>query len=526
MRYLLTHLVDETAQRLADHEAIRCRDESLTYGELSRRSNQLAHTLVERGVRRGDRVGLLMNKTVDCAVTIHGIMKAGAAYVPLDPGAPTARLAFVVRDCGIRHMVSESRKRNALKALGQEGIVFDSVIGLPADEEPASPCVSWAAVANASPEAPPDTGTMEQDLCYILYTSGSTGVPKGIMHTHRSALAWAEVSAAAYELTWQDRISNYAPLHFDLSTLDYFAGALAGATTVMIPEEHTRLPASLSALLETERLTLFYTVPFALIQLVTSGTVPSRDLSALRWILFGGEPIPTKHLRELMRLLPHVRFVNVYGPTEVNGCTHFPIPAIADDSDSPVSIGRPYPNVEALIVDSENQPVPPGDPGELLIRAPTMMAGYWGREDLNDRAFYVRERFTGFEERFHRTGDLVQTESDGTIRFLGRKDRQLKVRGCRVDLDEVEAALVTHESIDEAAVFAVRDAVGMVELQAAALPGDGSTATVADLKKHLRGRLPPYAVPGRLDVVNRFPRTSTGKIDRRALEAELATLAT
>jgi amino acid adenylation domain-containing protein len=357
---------------------------------------------------------------------------------------------------------------------------------------------------------------MEQDLAYILYTSGSTGVPKGVMHTHRSALSFAEIAVREYGLTADDRISNHAPLHFDLSTLDYFGGAVAGATTVIIPESHTKLPASLSGLVEQERLTVLYAVPFALVQFLLHGALDKRDLSSLRWVLFGGEPFPPKHLRALMEALPHARFVNVYGPTEVNGVTHYPIGSI--DDESPVPIGRPYGNVEMMIVDDDDAPVAPGEPGLLLVRTPTMMRGYWGRPDLNARAFYTRPTFGLYEDVFHRTGDLVQLRPDGNLDFLGRKDRQIKTKGYRVELDEVEAALLQHAAVEAAAAFPVLNGDGSRRIEAAVTLREPGTVDAAELARHAAARLPVYALPEKIAVMTTFPRTSTDKIDRLQLQ--------
>jgi amino acid adenylation domain-containing protein len=362
---------------------------------------------------------------------------------------------------------------------------------------------------------------MEHDLAYIMYTSGSTGTPKGLMHTHYSGLSYARMSMSTYDLQHQDRLSNHSPLHFDMSTFDYFSGPMAGATTVIIPEEYTKLPASLSKLMESERLTIWYSVPFALIQLLLRGVLDARDLSSLRWVLFGGEPFPPKHLRALMAQWPHASFSNVYGPAEVNQCTFYLVPPIPEDSDEPIPIGEMCANAEGLVVDGDDQAVSPGQVGELLVRAPTMMRGYWSRPELNRKVFYRRLAFPDYEEVFLRTGDLVRLRQDGTnYDFLGRKDRQIKTRGYRVELDEVEAALLAHSGVEEAAVFAVPDSEGSQQVQAAVIPRRTAEHTLADLKKHVSGLVPWYAVPTKIDVMPSFPRTSSGKIDRRRLREQ------
>lgn len=503
MTHLLPHLVARRAEETPDHPALRFEGTHLTYGELYARAGRLANALTDDGAQPGDRIGILANKGLDAAVALYGIMMAGGVYVPLDPYAPSSRTEFVMRDCGIRRLVTTPSKAAAVAGLEHAGVGLEAAFGL--DGGIAGRAIGETVIAE-HPAAPPVMRTTEQDLCYILYTSGSTGTPKGIMHTHRSALAWAEVSAAVYDLGPNDVISNYAPLHFDLSTLDYFGGARAGATTVIIPEPHTKFPASLAGLLATERLTVFYTVPLALVQLAQPGLLDDLDLSALRLVIFGGEPMPIKHLRTVMERLPGVEFVNLYGPTETNGCTHHRL-ATPPATDEPLPIGRPLPNVEAIIDDS----------GELLVRAPTMMRGYWGRPDLNEHAFHARELHGGVPDLFHRTGDLVRTRPDGAFDFLGRRDRQIKSRGCRVDLDEVEATLLRHGSVHEAAVYAVPTGDGILEIRAMVIPNGG--AEPGELNRHLRAALPQYAVPVDLEVTDVFPRTSTGKIDRRAMAA-------
>jgi amino acid adenylation domain-containing protein len=520
MLYLLPHSIDRTAERAPEHQAIRCGGQYLAYGKLAERSDRLARVLLEEGVRRGDRVGIYMGKGLASAVAIYGAMKAGAAYVPLDPSAPPERVAFIVRDCGIRHLVTEPARADALRWFASEGVEVDCLVGVePMDGLPVR-TISWREVESA-PAEPRNSTVMEQDLAYILYTSGSTGTPKGVMHTHRSALGWAEITVQTYGFRADDRFSNHAPLHFDLSTLDFFSAAVAGGTTVVIPEAHAKLPASYARLIEDEQLTVLYAVPFALIQLLLRGALEQRDLGYVRWVLFGGEPFPPKHLRALMRLLPQARFCNVYGPTETNGCTYHIVPPLPEDADEPLPIGRPYGNVEALVVDDEDRPVAPGEVGQLLIRSPTVMRGYWRRPDLNEHAFFRRAVFGSFEDVFQRTGDLVRQRPDGILTFLGRRDRQVKARGYRVELDEVEAALMMHAAVVAAAVFPVSDGEGSQRIEAAVIGRAGAEPTPTELSRHAAAHLPPYAVPERITVVVEFPRTSTGKIDRLRLR-ELA----
>lgn len=501
--------------RTPDRDAVRSGGRALTYAELADRSSRLAGLLEAQGVRRGDRVGIHAGKGLAATVAMYGIMKAGAAYVPLDPSSPPARQAFVVRDCGIRHLVTEPARQAALDQLLGEPVPVECVVGVDGALSGGVRGCSWDDVA-AHPSSEMEPNLVEMDLAYVLYTSGSTGAPKGVMHTHGSALAFARVAADTYGLAGEDRLSNHAPLHFDLSTLDYFSAALAGATTVVIPDAHTRMPASLAGLIESERLTVLYAVPLALTQLVLHGALEKRDLTSVRWVLFGGEPFPPKHLRALMAALPNARFSNIYGPTESNGVTYWVLPG-PPASDDPIPIGRPYGNVETVIVGGDGQPVADGEPGELLVRTPSMMRGYWGRDDLNERAFESRCVFENYHDVYLRTGDLVRRDARGLLEFLGRKDRQVKIRGYRVELDEVEVALLSHHAVETAAVFTVPGADGSTRMEAAVTLRVAGALDVEDLRAHLAQVLPRYALPERLTLLDAMPRTSTGKIDRQEL---------
>lgn len=520
MLYTLYQTVDQAAERHPEKDAFCFRSETLSYGVLSQRTNQLAHVLIRSGVMPGDRVAIYLSKCLECAVAIHGIMKAGAAYVPLDPTAPAERLAAILRDCAVEHLVTHDARRRQVTQLMEMQVGLKSVVGLSKTENFRCPVISWDDVA-AEEMSWPDVGVMEQDLGYIIYTSGSTGTPKGIMHTHASGLAYARMAAHLYELTPEDRLSNFPPLHFDQSTFDYFCGPLVGATTVIIPEEYTKLPASLSQLIQDARLTVWYSVPFALVQLLLRGVLQQRDLSALRWIIYGGEPFPLKYLRALQELLPAARFSNNYGPAETNQCTFYMLPRQTPLLAESVPIGNPCPNTSILVVDEHDRQVPATETGELLVRTATMMLGYWNRPELNERAFYFCEKDGGQVQRFYRTGDLVLLGEDGLLYFLGRKDRQVKSRGYRIELDEIEATLLTHPKVVECAVFPKLDEDENSLIYAAVILETDATVGQGELLKYMGQRLPSYAVPLQVAQLQAFPRTTSNKIDRRALQKTL-----
>lgn len=540
--YLLSQILDRAAEAAPDREAFRCEGKSLTYGELLLRANGLAEWLVAHGVNRGDRIGIYLSKSLESAIAIYGIWKAGGAYVPLDTAAPIARSAYALTHCGVRHLITHPSKRRKLSALLVAAPEVQWIVGAPEglslddaktdDAKTANAtgrkltCCDWADLPMAA--IAPNVTLVAQDLAYIMYTSGSTGTPKGIMHTHYSGLSYAQLVASTYGLTSSDRIGNHSPLHFDISTLGFFAGPLVTATTVIIPEAYTKVPASLSQLIEDEALTIWYSVPLALTQLWLRGILSERDLTALRWVLFAGEPWAAKYLHAMRQQLPHAWFSNIYGPAEVNQCMYYHLPPFEEEETQPENItpiGQVWANSEALVVDENNHPVASGDIGELLIRTATMMSGYWQRPDLSATAFF-HTHVANQPAIFYRTGDLVIQQPDNQYRFVGRKDRQIKTRGYRVELDEVEAALVSHPQVEEAATYAIMADTGSYNIAAAVIvkPDANSQDTIdqpaiaATLKRYAAKRLPSYALPQQIVVLQAFPRTGTGKIDRRALQ--------
>jgi len=522
MLYLLPQAIDNTADRIPEKEAVRCLGKSLTYGELAKQSSSLARVLKEHGVKRGDRVGTYMNKSLETVVSLYGIMKAGAVFVPLDPLAPPVRLSLVIQDCGICCLISKSEKVSELKQILASATALESVLGLEETESLSIESMPWEEMLNAPPIANPYEKLTELDLSYILYTSGSTGTPKGIAHTHRNVLNIAQWGRETYSVSAEDRLGNFMPFHFIPSTFDLYASAIAGATTVIIPEAITKFPASLSKLLADERISIFYAVPFALNQLREHGSLHLRDLSHLRWILITGEVFHTKHLLQLMAAMPQVRFSSQYGSTEAYTCAYFHVPQNLEDSDEPIPMGRILENVEDLVLDEDDQPVAAGEIGELLIGSPMLMKGYWGQSGKNETSFYQRRNSSGFEDRFYRTGDLAQLLPDGNYRYRGRKDRLVKIRGYRVELDEVEAALLSHPQVLEAAAYAISDEKGSKLIEAAVIPRPEGKVSAPDILQFLNACLPAYAVPAMIHLMSDFPRTSTGKVSRKDLQ-ELST---
>lgn len=516
MRYLLTHALERSADRFADRDAIRCRGQALTYAALLDQTNRLANLLIDQGVKRGDRVGIHMHKALEGPLALWAVMRAGAAYVPLDPAMPPSRLNEMLADCGIRHLITQPEKAATVQRLVDEGRPLTCCIGVEAGACANTTCIPWSDVRRYNKTSLPLTNLIEQDLAYLIYTSGSTGKPKGIMHSHHSGLSYARWGVHHYGLSHEDRLSNHAPLHFDMSTFDFFAAAAAGGCAVLVPEEVMVMAASYSRLLQDERVSVVFTVPLTLIQLLLRGVLESRDLSALRWIIYGGDTTPTKYICRLMKTLPATRLSHMYGPAETNGCTSYELEGLPD-ADQQVPIGKAFGNMQTIVVDDHDEEVCPGQTGEMLVRGPTVMLGYWNRPELNDQCL-VRRPLAGVDGVFYRTGDLIHVLNDGRYVFVGRKDRQVKVRGYRVELDAIEAALMGLPQVEEAAAYPVCGQNGERWIEATIVPKAGDPPTDRDLIAAIGQRLPSYSVPQRIARAPQMPRTTSDKIDRKALQ--------
>jgi len=522
---LLHEIIAIGAERHPDSIAFRCNAADLSYAELANDVAARAGQLAALGVKPGDRVGVMLPKCLQSAAAVHGVMACGAAYVPLDPAMPAARLISIVEDCDLRVLITHSAcRRTLIKAL-TAGVDLRDIIAVDdfnfdeLDIDNSRSSVQFHRCDSVQQVRPIDLRServTQSALAYIMYTSGSTGQPKGLMHTHASGLAYARMSARLYGLRGDDRLASHSPLHFDMSTLDYFSGPLAGACTVILPESHMKMPASLSKLIDDEALSIWYSVPYALIQLLLHGVLEQRDLGSLRWVLYGGEPFAPRHLAALMKRLPQARFGNVYGPAEVNQVSFFELGEPPGSDVRAVSIGRLVSNADGIIVDENNDPVVDGQAGELLVRTPQMMQGYWKRPELNAKTFLKRPDFRYFDSIWCRTGDEVLTDTNGLMHFLGRRDRLVKTRGNRVELDEVEAALSMVEGVVEAAAFLYPGDDDSQEIGAVVTCAD-STVDEKLIRKSVARQLPVYAIPRRVSVLASMPRTGSDKIDRLKL---------
>lgn len=516
---LIGHLLQAAADARPDSIAVVDGERQVDYSELDRSSNRIANLLRELGVRKGDRVGVLLDKSYEAISGIYGILKAGAAYVPIDPQAPATRQAYILRDAGVSVLLSGCSKAGAWATLLGEGASVDTVIVLDGDPplaDVAALTVLGADRVAAADPTRPKVETIDFDLAYILYTSGSTGSPKGVMLTHRNCLAFVHWVAAEFGLTAEDRVASHAPLHFDLSTFDLYAAARVGAPVVLVPPGASVFPMELRRFIESAGITVWYSVPTTLTMLVRRGGLAGGEFPELRIILFAGEVFPTPHLRRLMQFLPHVRFANLFGPTETNVCTWYDVPELPEEMTDAIPIGRAIDNVEAFAVTEDGARAAPGEIGELYVRGPTVMQGYLGDPVRSAERLVPNPLNDALPQPVYRTGDLVQELDDGNYRFLGRRDSQIKSRGYRIELGDVEAALHAHPGVLECAVVAVPDDLVTNRLKAFVTLQNGNLSR-SDLVAFCAARIQSYMIPEEFEFRDELPRTSTGKVDRQAL---------
>ncbi|MBZ4423360.1 non-ribosomal peptide synthetase, partial [Myxococcus sp. RHSTA-1-4] len=489
----LHELFEAQAQRTPNAVAVEYAGQWLTYEELSRRANQLAHHLRGMGVGPEVRVGLCAERSLELVVSILGILKAGGVYVPLDASYPQERLAWMKREAGVSVLVSQDKLLPALRLTEGEPVVR-------VDAE-------WSSISR-HPESRPEAKVGGANLAYVMFTSGSTGRPKGVGVPHRAVarlVLGADYAHFGPEEVWL----QLAPISFDASTLELWGALLHGAKLVVYPAGTPSLEELGRALGEYGITSLWLTT--ALFDQMQARQ--PEALARIKQVLTGGEVMPVARAKE--RLASGNTLVNAYGPTENTTFSTCYFMGVPEDVGAPVSIGRPIANTSVYVLDVFMQPVPVGVPGELYVGGEGLAVGYVGRPELTAERF-VPNPF-GQGERLYRTGDVVRWRGEGRLEFLGRRDSQVKVRGFRIELAEVETALAQHPSVNEAVAVAREDGTEGKRLVAYVTAKAGAALDTAALRAHVKQRLPEYMVPAAYVVLDALPLTPNGKVDRKAL---------
>ena len=504
----LADLLEASAARYPQRLAVVDSENlSLTYAELEKQSNALARFLSRQGVRRGDRVGIALPKGLPTVVSMFGIMKAGAAYVPIDISAPMERGRQILEECGISALIVDAASL-ALRPVSC-GPVQVVVVSAPEGQTEGVPFHEVVAGESEREPIKPDG----DDLAYIIYTSGSTGMPKGVMITHANALSFIDWCAETFAPTPDDRFSNHAPFHFDYSVLDLYLSIKGGATVYLISEDLARRPRDMVRFIAHHRLTVWSSTPSALTMIVQFGELEASDTSSLRLVTFGGEVFPPRHLRSLQRYWKSAEYFNLYGPTEITtACTFARIPSnVPENRESPYPIGFACAHCRTLVLDESGREVAEGGEGLLYISGPSVFAGYWNRPAETAAAFLDRSG-----ARWYNTGDVVRWDPAKGFTYVGRKDRMVKRRGYRIELGEIERALHLHAGVREAAVVAIPDADAGLRIVACVSCGD-DRPSVVELKSFCATKVPTYMVPDRFVFQDKLPRTSSDKVDYQTL---------
>ncbi|MFD4509107.1 AMP-binding protein [Streptomyces sp. NPDC058457] len=472
----LYSLVVDAAARTPDALAVHDLVTGLSYGALDARADTYLAALRGRGVRPGDRVLVWTDKTAEAVAVAQAVLRCGAIHVPVPRGNPRERVVRIAADA-----------RPAL-------IVTDHADHVPGTD--CVPCPDLLREADLLREMTYGQATAHHpvrlsDPAYILYTSGSTGTPKGVCLSHGNALAFVDWACRELDLRAADRLANHAAFGFDLSVLDLYGAFRAGASVHLVGETLAHAAGPLVDFLLEHRITVWYSVPSALVLMAEYGELLERGPGALRVCVFAGEPFPPKRLKDLRGAWPGVRLLNWYGPTETNVCTSYEVTAADLARTTPVPIGSPVAGDEVWL----------DDDGEILVSGPTVMLGYWGGEPQTGP---------------YRTGDLGRYDTEGLLEYRGRADDLAKVRGYRIEPAEVAGVLVAHEAVRDAVVLVAGTGLD-ARLHAFVVPEPGRTPELAELRRHCAVFLPSYMTIDALHVVDGFPRTPNGKVDRAAL---------
>lgn len=501
-------LFEEQAARTPEAVAVEFGSERMTYAELNRAANRLAHFVIQRGVRPGSLVGLCMERTLDFVVSTLAILKAGAAYVPLDLAYPAARLGFMIEDAGLSLVLSQKTLADLVRSERTLTVCVDverTSIDACGDENVAQPLSSDA-------------------VAYVIYTSGSTGTPKGVCVPHRAIVRLVR-DTNYIELGPDDRVAQASNTSFDAATFELWGALLNGGRLVIVPRDVTLSPPAFAEFLAGRGITALFLTTALFNE--TARQVPDA-FRTVKHVLFGGEAADPRWAKTVLEQGAPERLLNVYGPTEsTTFATWYPVENVADDA-THVPIGRPLANTTLYVLDRNQRPVPIGVPGELYIGGDGLAQGYLNRPELTASCFVANPFSETPGERLYRTGDRVRYLSDGSVQFLGRFDDQVKIRGFRIELGEIESVLLRHGAVEACAVLAREDTgrgddAGEKRL-AAYFVADAESDHVdgdltARLRKHLAASLPEYMVPSVFVRLDALPLTPNGKVDWRALPA-------
>ncbi|HEY0079207.1 MAG TPA: amino acid adenylation domain-containing protein [Pyrinomonadaceae bacterium] len=490
---------ESQVERTPDAVAVAFRGESLSYQQLNERANQLAHYLGKQGVGPETLVAVCMQRSAELLVGLLGVLKAGAAYVPLDPSNPQERISYILEDSGVQTLLTQQHLVESLPPHGANVLCLDR---------------DWEAISQEERANPPRRAAAE-NLAYVIYTSGSTGRPKGTLITHRGLSNYLSWCIEKYPVEAGAGAPVHSSISFDLTVTGLFAPLLVGRRVEMLPED-VGIETIHEALTKSGDFSLIKITP-AQLELLSRRLNPAEAAGRTRAFIIGGENLLGETLRFWQENAPDTLLINEYGPTEtVVGCSIYQAPG-GEKLTGSVPIGRPISNVQLYALNEYLQPVPIGVAGELFIGGEGVARGYLNRPELTAEKFIPDHLGGEPGRRLYRTGDLARYLPDGNLEFLGRLDHQVKIRGYRVETGEIEAVLEQHAGVGEAFVMAFEPEPGEKRLAAYLVAANGTSPEVAELRDYLAEKLPDYMIPSAFVTLDALPLTPGGKIDRRAL---------
>ncbi len=512
---LVNHFLEQSAQRLPDKTAVICGERHWTYAELDLRADRLAATLGKMGVRRHDRVAIFLENSAEAVISLFAVLKAGAAFVLLNPGMKEGKLSFILNDSGARAIIAPAARQAVVIGAAMHAPELTSLVWC--GGTPAAGSASLAGKAQIPWEAATDPANpparlpacIDIDLATIIYTSGSTGEPKGVVSTHRNVVAAARSITTYLQNVESDIVLAALPLSFDYGLYQVLMSALFGGTVVL--EKSFTYPYRILERLVTERVTGFPIVPTMVALLLQMQDLERFDLSALRYITNTAAALPVPHIRRLQALFPQVRIFSMYGLTECKRTLWLPPEELAK---RPGSVGIAIPNEEVFVVNEAGEEVGPEEIGELVVRGANVMQGYWNRPEETART-YRPGRWR--DETILYTGDLFRRDADGFLYFVARKDDLIKTRGERVSPKEIENVLCDLDGVVEAAVLGVPDEILGQAIKAYIVASPARQLSEEQIRRQCQLRLETFMMPKYVEFRESLPKSASGKIDRRSL---------